>query len=50
MNEVERLEVLQDYQVLDTLEDRYLNELTQIASAICETKISFISLVGKDRQ
>lgn len=50
MDEQKRLNVLMDYQVLDTPQDQYLDELTQVASAICDTKIAVISLVAKDRQ
>lgn len=50
MNEKKRLKALNYYRILDTPEDQYLDELTQIASAICDTKIALVSLVGKDRQ
>ena len=50
MNENERLQQLYSYNVLDTAPEKYLDELTEIASAICETPISLLSLVDKDRQ
>ena len=48
--ETMRIEELLRYEVLDTEDEKALNELTQLASAICGTKISLISLVDKDRQ
>ncbi|MBZ9787610.1 GAF domain-containing protein [Psychroflexus sp. CAK57W] len=50
MDEQKRLRTLKDYQILDTPQDQYLDELTHIASAICDTKIALISLVARDRQ
>jgi len=49
-NEAERLELLQSYSILDTeLEDDYDN-LVLLASEICGTPISVITLLDKDRQ
>lgn len=49
-HEVERLNALLDYEVLDTEDEKVFDELTELASAICGTPISLISLVDKDRQ
>jgi signal transduction histidine kinase len=48
--ETQRMEELLRYEVLDTDDEKALDELTQLASAICGTSISLISLVDKDRQ
>lgn len=49
-NESERLQALEDYQVLDTLPEREFDSITEIASYICQTPISLVSLIDKDRQ
>jgi diguanylate cyclase (GGDEF)-like protein len=49
-NETTRLQVLQDYGILDTLEEQTFNDLTRLASLICETPIALVSLVDSDRQ
>lgn len=45
----ERLRTLRDYRVLDTESESRFDELTLLASRICDTPISLISLVDKDR-
>tara|TARA_R110002072_G_scaffold129415_1_gene267872 strand:+ start:352 stop:1449 length:1098 start_codon:yes stop_codon:yes gene_type:complete len=45
-----RLSSLRSYNILDTEEDADFTELVELASAICETPISLISLVDSDRQ
>ena len=49
-NEADRLAALRSYNVLDTLEESDFDELTELASAICQTPVALISLVDKDRQ
>jgi PAS domain S-box-containing protein len=49
-DESERLRVLHDYGVLDTDIDPVFEDLTALASRICQTPISLISLVDADRQ
>ncbi|GAB3166858.1 response regulator [Telluribacter humicola] len=49
-DEPERLKVLQEYNILDTLPEKDFDDITLIASEICGTPISLISLVDEERQ
>ena len=49
-NESERLAELLSYDVLDTEAEQLFDELTELASRICQTPIALISLVDPDRQ
>ena len=49
-NEDARLEALRELEILDTAPEREFDELAQIASQICGTPISMISLIDKNRQ
>lgn len=49
-DEVERLKALYNYEVLDTEAEKVFDDLTQLASEICETPIALISLVDPNRQ
>ena len=48
--ELERLRVLEAYQILDTLPQETFDRYTKLASYICDTPISLVSLVDADRQ
>lgn len=50
MNEEKRLEELRDYKILDTEPEEALNDISRIASLICETPISLITMVDDKRQ
>jgi PAS domain S-box-containing protein len=49
-NEQQRLQALQDLKILDTLPEKDFDDLTLIASQICETPIALVSLVDESRQ
>lgn len=49
-NEKQRLEVLWQYEVLDTLPEEVFDELTELAALICEAPIALISLIDEERQ
>ncbi len=49
-NEVERLEALRCYHILDTRSDSAFDDLAELASYICGTPIGLVSLVDSDRQ
>lgn len=49
-NEQERLKELEEYQILDTAPEQEFDDLTALASFICETPIALITLLEKDRQ
>jgi PAS domain S-box-containing protein len=48
--ELERLKVLNAYEILDTLPQEAFDRFTKLASNICGTPISLVSLVDADRQ
>jgi PAS domain S-box-containing protein len=49
-NEIERLKELYSYEIIGEMEDFNYDFLTQMASQICDTKISLISLITDDKQ
>lgn len=49
-NEEARLARLYEYQILDTLPEQSYDDITYLASRICSTPISLITLVDRDRQ
>jgi len=49
-NEAERLDALAQYEVLDTLPERDFDDLTLLASHICQAPMALVSLVDDDRQ
>jgi signal transduction histidine kinase len=49
-NEKERLKVLNDYNILDTLPEEEYDAITKIASGICNTQIALVSIVDENRQ
>ena len=49
-SEIERLQALRKLHLLDTAEEQEYDDITSLASLICETPIALVSLVDKDRQ
>lgn len=49
-DETERLKTLLKYEILDTVAEKVFDDLTELASEICETPIALISLVDSKRQ
>ena len=49
-NEIQRLRVLKEYRVIDTPPEERFDDLTRLASQICEVPIALISLVESHRQ
>ncbi len=48
--ESERLKELDSYRILDTLSEKEYDDITFMASIICEVPIAMISFIDKDRQ
>jgi len=49
-NEKDRLKALKSYNLLDTINEKEFDRLTQLASVICGVPISVITLIDEDRQ
>lgn len=49
-NELKRLNVLWQYDVLDTVPEALFDDLTELAALICEAPVALISLVDEKRQ
>ncbi len=49
-NEDERLTALHSYHILDTAGEKEFDDLTVLASAICQTPVALISLIDGERQ
>lgn len=49
-DELERLQALQRYGILDTPMEPAYDELADIAGHVCETPVALISFVDRDRQ
>ncbi|MFD2598977.1 ATP-binding protein [Sphingobacterium corticis] len=49
-NELERLRALEEYEILDSLSEEEFDRITELASLICNTPISLITLLDEKRQ
>ncbi|WP_421753045.1 GAF domain-containing sensor histidine kinase [Croceimicrobium sp.] len=49
-NEKERLAHLYEYSLLDTMDEEEYDQITKMASLLCDVPISIISLIDRDRQ
>lgn len=49
-NEPERLQALHRFNILDTLPEQAYDDITRLASQICQTPVSLVSFVDDDRQ
>src|ERR1700761_8949438 len=49
-NEAQRLDTLRSYKILDTKPEEGFDDLTRIASQICDTPMAIVSLVDDERQ
>jgi GAF domain-containing protein len=49
-NEKQRLETLRGYEILDTEPEASFDDLTLLASCVCQTPVALISLIDADRQ
>ena len=49
-SEIQRLKVLWQYDILDTVPEGVFDELTELAAKICEAPIALISLIDETRQ
>jgi PAS domain S-box-containing protein len=49
-NEKERLEKLYQFNILDSLNDSKLDEITKLASKICKTQVALIGLIDENRE
>jgi PAS domain S-box-containing protein len=50
LNESERLKALESYSIMDSLPEKEYDSITQLASYICGTPISLITLLDENRQ
>ncbi len=49
-NEAERLQALDSYHILDTPQEKEFDDIVELATQICDTPISVITLLAQDRQ
>lgn len=47
-NENERIQEIEDYEILHTEAEKDFDNITKLAASICNTKVALITIVGKD--
>lgn len=50
INEADRLDAVRSYQLLNSVPDKQLDDLAQLAAFICGTSAALVSITGSDRQ
>lgn len=50
INDSQRLDILRKYEILDSEAEKEFDDLTQLASFICNTPISIVTFIDEDRQ
>jgi PAS domain S-box-containing protein len=50
LNEIQRLENLNTYGILDSLPEKAYDDITALAAMVCDTPIALISFIDQDRQ
>ncbi|MGK4566518.1 GAF domain-containing sensor histidine kinase [Flavobacterium sp. 3HN19-14] len=50
VNEQQRLEELESYHILDTLSEKEYDDITKMASIICDTPVALITFLDSERQ
>ncbi|MFE3867418.1 ATP-binding protein [Flavobacterium sp. LS2P90] len=48
--EIERVKALMEFDIMDTLPEKIFDDITKIASSICNTPISIINFIDQERQ
>lgn len=49
-NDRERLQALEDYEILATKREAWFDHIVKVASQVCETPIALVSIVGREQQ
>src|ERR1700761_6295994 len=50
LNETERLKALDSYNILDSLDEKEYDRITELAAIICDVPIALVSFIDEERQ